>query len=174
MKSFEKMDEEIEAAKRDIAFVHEALLRVIDSFRRRSAFFALIAAGTAAALLTIVALMFDWLITLNAVLIRIDVWVLLFVLLLSLGQLFHLFVLSAVDLAEKEKARYRQILRRLGTLREYKSGTIDEEGIREIYARTANKMRLMRPPTSPAVVWVDWILYLSLSLSIILFGLVFL
>ena len=173
MKSFEKMDKEIDGVKKNIEFVHTALMRVIHGFERRSMVFALLVAGTSLMLLAIIALMFDWLITLNAVLVRIDIWVTLVVLLGALTQLFYLFVLSSARLALMERKKYEQVLRRLSTLQGYETGSIDEEGIRQMYSATAKKMRTMHPQSSPITTKVDWLLYTGLMLSTALFGLIF-
>ncbi len=173
MTTFEKMDEEIEKLKKNIGFVHTALLKVLRGFEQKSAVFALFVAACALALLIVSALLFDWLVTLNAVLTRINLWVVLGVLILSLTRIFSLFILSTARLAEAERRKYREILRRLATLQGYETGHIDEEGIRRLYAETAEKMRLMRSDSSDISTLFDWILYCALMLSVVLFGLIF-
>ena len=173
MKSFEKMDNKIDDVKKNVKFVHTALMQVIHGFERRSMVFSLLVSTTSLTLLIVIALMFDYLNALNPVLLKINIWLTLLVLLGAITQLFYLFVLSSAQLALKEYQRYKKVLRHLSTLQGYETGYIDEEGIRQMYMNTAEKMHTMHPQISVITTKVDWILYTTLMLCIVLFGLIF-
>ncbi len=170
-RAFEKLEAQIAQTKEVANEAREHFGDAMEAQKDNSVKFTGVIAVASAVFLVLIALLFDYLVILNPLLARIDIWIFVVIVLFCLSRMFVIWVMMPAHMSDDSRALYRHAMRQLAALERYEAGSIDERNIRELY--TEVRRASYRLLSSRVIRAINWSLYMLFLLGASLFALIF-